>query len=141
MRPDTSLDRPVCSCSQLPFAVADPEERSFAFSGMALFPQYFEAPDGVSLDPGMAGSQVSRRCDVCGQWWWVQAASDETPYPLFALKTVSENPPEAALLASARSFLCILAHGGFAPGQCRHSGCANWKLLGRELCHMHLSFP
>ena len=132
---------PMCNCSQLPFAVADPEERSFAFSGMAYFPKYFEAVEGIELDEGVVASQISRRCEACGQWWWIVVGLDETPFPLFALKTLNENPPEPTLVASAQSFLCILAHGGFSPGRCRHKGCANWKLSGRELCHLHLAFP
>jgi hypothetical protein len=86
-------------------------------------------------------SIASYTCTECAQGWWIEFAPEEVMDPAFALKLRGSVEPSLAGIASAKAFLCILAHGGFDPEQCRHKDCRNWKLRGREICHLHFTFP
>jgi hypothetical protein len=133
----------VCNCPQLPFVVASPGywDGHFVYSGVEQSPLFFRELNVEDLMPELDCSNTIYRCEACGQWWWVELAPEETPEPLFALKIAGPDPAVAPLVASARAYVSILAHGGFEGEPCRHKNCRNWKLRGRELCQLHMAFP
>jgi hypothetical protein len=55
------------------------------------------------------------------------------------LKYESEAEPAAYDIVRQKQLLCVLAHDGHEMGQCRHPGCGNNRLKGRELCELHYS--
>ncbi|RYC43617.1 hypothetical protein CTN06_06890 [Pectobacterium zantedeschiae] len=57
------------------------------------------------------------------------------------LKVNLINSPFYALGMPPHVYETLVAHGGFDSGKCRMTGCTNDKLLGRELCYLHLPFP
>lgn len=134
----------MCNCKELPTCVAEIEylDRGFQFFGVLIHNHYFETPDSEHFEPQLDYSQFMYHCMECGQKWYIECAPEQTPYPEFALK-VNElvRPPSVNELQAAKQYLCILAHGGFGSDKCRMAECQNHKLLGRELCHLHILFP
>lgn len=132
----------MCNCSELPTCVAEIEYRGFHFLGALLHRHYFETPDSEYFEPPLEYSESMYRCTECGQHWYIECSPEQTPYPEFALKADNiEQLPSDAEIRAAKQYLCILAHGGFDAGKCRIAGCQYHKLLGRELCHLHIPFP
>ncbi|QCA06216.1 hypothetical protein EGO56_14220 [Pantoea vagans] len=134
----------MCNCRQLPPWVAEIEsiERGFAFSGALIHKHYFETPESDYLEPQLDYSHSRYRCLECGQEWYIECSPEQTPFPAFAFK-VNElmRLPSENEVQAAKQYLCILAHGGFSSEKCRMAGCKNHKVLGRELCHLHIPFP
>ncbi len=134
----------MCNCRQLPACVAEIEslERGFEFSRGFIHNYYFETPESELFEPRLDYSQSMYRCMECGQEWYIECSPEQTPYPEFALKINGlVRPPSENELQAAKQYLCILAHGGFGSEKCRMAGCQNHKVLGRELCHLHIPFP
>lgn len=134
----------MCNCRELPTCVAEIEyrEQGFQFLGVLIHYQYFETPDSEHFEPQLDYSQSMYLCTECGQTWYIECAPEQASYPEFALKVngTALLPSESELQA-AKQYLCILAHNGFGPEKCRMARCQNHKLLGRELCHVHIPFP
>lgn len=134
----------MCQCSQFPEAVVDltyRENRSFNFLGAELFSAYFTIPDESSFTPQLDYNITLYQCSSCGQKWYVEPTPEECPSIEFGMKYFSDNRPTKMEIDSRKQFLTILAHGGFSENLCRSSGCKNFKLKGRELCHLHITVP
>lgn len=134
----------MCNCSELPNCVAEIGywERSFVFSGSSINARYFETPDSEHFEPPLDYSQSMYRCAECGQPWYIEGTPEEYPSSIFALKASEITlPPSDEQVKAAKNYLCILAHGGFSSEKCSSMSCQNYKLLGRELCHLHITFP
>lgn len=133
----------MCNCALLPNAVAELEywERRFHFEGAFEFGRHFELPEHEAFEPPLSHAETFYRCRECGQAWYVESVPEQMPSPSFALKIVSDKKPERDELQSAKEYLCVLAHGGFAEEKCRRVDCPNHSLKGRALCHVHISFP
>lgn len=134
----------MCNCRELPSSVAEPENRGqiLALTGISLYQRYFVTPDSNRFEPPLDYSHFLYCCMECGQRWYLECTPEESPHPSFALK-VNETTrlPSDELLQAVKQYLCILAHGGFDSEKCRAVDCQNHKLLGRELCHLHIPFP
>jgi hypothetical protein len=134
----------MCNCSRLPTSVADIEywQQGFASFGASINARYFEIPDSECYEPILQYSIHLYKCIECGQPWYIECLPEETPSPGFALKLNDPSySPSDEEVNAAKEYLCVLAHGGFSPHKCRMSGCNNHQLLGRELCHLHITFP
>ena len=132
----------ICQCSQSHEAVIDltrAQDRGFDFPGAELFSSHFQTPDESTLSPELNYSAASYECTSCGQKWYVESTPEQYPSIVFAMKYCSDVPPTDNEVHSRKQFLAILAHAGFSKDLCRCSGCKNFKLTGRELCHMHLT--
>lgn len=134
----------MCNCNKLPRYVADIElwTNPFQFSGKLFNHLYFETPDSEYLEPRVEFQIFMYRCTQCGQYWYVEGTPEENSSAEFALKVAQLTKlPSNDEVKAAKEYLCILAHGGFDSGKCRVAGCQNYKLIGRELCHLHIPFP
>ncbi|AJZ88485.1 hypothetical protein VW41_05210 [Klebsiella michiganensis] len=133
----------MCNCQALPAYVADISygQNRFQFIGEHLHADYFMPPDSEHFSPALDYSQNQYLCLECGQQWYFECAPEQTSFPLFALKLISDAEPGVTEINAAKQFLAILAHDGFASEKCRMKGCENFKLKGREMCHLHLRFP
>jgi hypothetical protein len=136
--------RAMCNCRELPSSVAELEyrEQDFQYMGDLFHNHYFETPDSDHFEPPLDYSHSMYCCMECGQTWYIECTPEQNPSPKFALK-VNEiiRLPSDKKLQAAKQYLCILAHGGFDSEKCRMADCQNHKLLGRELCHLHIPFP
>lgn len=134
----------MCNCRELPPFVVEINCREHGpqLTGLSYHHRYFEIPDSEFFEPPLDHSHSMYRCAECGQMWYFELWPEQTPWPEFALKVddLTRSPSEQERRA-ARQYLCILAHGGFDSEKCRMAGCHNHKLLGREICHLHFSFP
>jgi len=134
----------MCNCNELPACVADIELwlNRFSFQGALIHHRHFETPDSEYLEPPVEYQASMYRCMQCGQHWYIEGTPDENSTPEFALKAARLTVfPTDNEIKAAKEYLCILAHGGFDSEKCRIVGCPNHKLVGRELCHLHIPFP
>ncbi|ATY91657.1 hypothetical protein ECA3131 [Pectobacterium atrosepticum SCRI1043] len=134
----------MCNCKELPTSVAEIEHwgHGFHFPNALTHNRHFETLDSEYFEPQLDYSEFMYRCTECGQAWYIECTPEASPSSLFALKVRdTESLPSDKEVKSAKEHLCILAHGGFDSEKCRMAGCQNDKLLGRELCYLHLSFP
>lgn len=134
----------MCNCRKLPNCVADIEywTQGFEYLGSQNHCHYFETPDSTNFEPALNYSKSIYQCSECGQRWYIECLPEETPSPGFALKiNAALQLPSDDEVEAAKEYLCILAHGGFDSKKCRVAGCKNHKLIGRELCHLHIPFP
>ena len=136
----------MCNCSDLPKSVVEISLswsfRSIEMAGVDLFPQYFSGLEAEEFEPELSHETSYYRCKECRQGWYIYLDSDETPSPWLAIKHNDFGQPLTDHeIEAEKQFLTILAHNGFEPTQCRESCCGNFKLRGKELCHMHLSLP
>lgn len=139
-------DRPICQCSQTPRFVAAPDycgAHALRLPGTEEFPQFFSETDFEFVVPALDYANPSSvyQCSACGQYWHIEVTPEEYPSPVFALKLASCITPTAQEIEAGKQFLNILAHGGFDSSPCYQSGCQNFSLKGRALCHLHYPFP
>lgn len=134
----------MCQCSQFHEAVVDltyRENRNFKFLGAEIFSDYFRIPDESTFTPQLDYAVNLYRCETCGQKWYAEPTPEEYPSIEFGMKYFSDIPPTKMEIDSKKQFLVILAHKGFSENLCRCSNCKNFKLKGRELCHLHITVP
>lgn len=94
------------------------------------------------IAPELDYSNNYYQCLECGQRWYFHCSPEETTWPFFGIKLPdSIDKLSEEEIESNREFITILAHNGFEPTKCRHKGCNNFKLKGKEVCHKHLTLP
>jgi len=134
----------MCNCSDLPEIVGDPLYNNIAitFVGISANPEYFQEAESDSWEPELEFGECNVRCKECGQYWYFECAPEESTFPLFGLKYRDHGyEPFQSEIEEKKEWLSILAHGGTQESECRIKGCKNLKLLGRELCVKHITFP
>lgn len=108
--------------------------------GREVFSDFFEAIEAEKFQPVLSYSEFYYCCKICGQAWYFEGAPDEMTSPLFGIKLQSiEWRLSKDGIDSKKQLMTLLAHNGFGSEKCRHTGCDNYKLNGKELCHNHLS--
>ena len=130
----------MCNCKSLPPYIAAPYYRG---NGEQLFPTYFSSLDTEHLAPEFQSYAEEGEvyfCTFCEQHWYIELTTEEESSPLFALKVDSDAKPNRLLVEATKQFLSLLAHGGFDTSLCKQSGCNNFALKGRALCHLHFTF-
>lgn len=130
----------MCNCKALPTYIADPYYKGI---GVQQFQSHFSQLDTEGLTPEFREYEEEGGvyfCTVCEQHWYIELTTEEQPSPLFALKVDSDAKPNQLLVEATKQFLSLLAHGGFDTSLCKQSGCYNFALRGRALCHLHFSF-
>ncbi|ACT13937.1 conserved hypothetical protein [Pectobacterium carotovorum subsp. carotovorum PC1] len=133
----------MCNCKQLPTSVAELDYwgHGFHFSNALTHNRHFETPDSEYFEPQWNYEESMYYCAECGQAWYIECTPEHFPSPLFALKTKDVNSlPSDKEIKAAKVHLCLLAHGGLDSEICRMAECKNNKLLGRELCYLHIPF-
>jgi hypothetical protein len=134
---------PMCNCAELPPAVADPvyQPQTVRKSWPEIFSGIFSLPDFDQLTPSISHSYNGPyQCPVCNQYWYVECAPEEQPFPIFAIKLASNIMPTEEEKASHKQFLSVLAHMGFSSTRCLMTGCPNFALNDRAFCHFHFPF-
>ena len=132
----------MCNCLEIPDAAAEVGywDRGFNYQGLSENSACFSPPDGNSLQPSLDYSCFLYRCGECGQYWYIECAPEEQPFPLFALKLDNSFQPTHAEVQTAKERLCLVAHGGFEEALCKVAGCSNHALKGRTLCYSTFHF-
>jgi len=117
----------MCACARLPEAVANQanSENAGKYPGLAFFQSHFQDMKFGALFPNPDISVASYTCTECAQGLRIEFAPEEVVGPVVALKFRGSVEPSLTGIARAKAFLCILAHGGFDPEQCRNSDCRN----------------
>jgi hypothetical protein len=136
----------MCNCNKLNEVVVDLDSswisQSIPYQGKEAFSSYFEEIEAEEFEPDLNYSEFYYACIDCGQAWYLECAPVEPTFPLFGikLKNIGQILSKEEI-ESQKNFIIILAHNGFEPSKCRTANCNNFKLKGKELCHMHLSIP
>lgn len=134
----------MCNCKKLKKTVFDLDsnwiDQAIAYQGRDVFPEFFAEFEAEEFEPALSYSEFYYCCKTCSQAWYLECASDEVTFPLFGIKLQGiEQRLSKDEVDSQKQFIILLAHNGFGSGKCRQSGCNNYKLNGKELCHHHLA--
>lgn len=134
----------MCNCGKLREIVLDLDSnwvgQAVTCQGREVFSGFFEGIESESFEPSLGCSELYYCCQSCGQSWYIECAPDEMTFPLFGIKLQSnEHRLSENEIFAKKKFITILAHNGFDSEKCRHLGCDNYKLNGKQLCHNHLS--
>lgn len=131
----------MCRCKELPLAVADLGDRKkrFDYQGAQAFAAYFQELDTEDFSPALDHERSHYVCNICSQKWYVECAPEQTSWPLFAMKEVTDTLTwKSTSVAAQKAFLEVLAHGGFSGEPCLFRNCTGLALNGRFVCYAHL---